>query len=198
MNLELLVGLEDGGHEKVQQGPQLGEAVLQGRACQQQAAAAREAQKRLPTTALEVLDVVGLVQNEVAPALAPENEIVLRESAQGISTNEARMNWKAPTKHHGFAYLHCKIVARDANVKAVWLGPALALHPSFLDRPVVREHLERRAPLLELHLQLASGNKRHRTSQLSITLVGTMIKCGPQLFSSQAWLSSNVARRGTK
>ncbi len=55
-------------HEEVHQGPQLHQRVLQRGAREQQPAPRRKRKQRLPTLRFEVLDVVGLVQDEVVPA----------------------------------------------------------------------------------------------------------------------------------
>jgi hypothetical protein len=44
------------------------------------------------------------------------------------------------------------VVARDADVEGVRAAPALAQRAAAIDRAMIREHLEGRAPLLELHL----------------------------------------------
>ena len=59
--------LEDIGHEEVHEGPQLHEVVLQRRAGEQEAPPAAEVEQQLPPLALEVLDVLRLVEDEVVP-----------------------------------------------------------------------------------------------------------------------------------
>mmetsp|Transcript_9327 Transcript_9327/g.34919 ORF Transcript_9327/g.34919 Transcript_9327/m.34919 type:complete len:242 (-) Transcript_9327:2654-3379(-) len=63
---------EDVGHQKMHQSPKLHQRVLQGRASQQESPLRVEADQRVPPLALEVLDVVGLVQDEVVPLLPPK------------------------------------------------------------------------------------------------------------------------------
>ena len=58
----------------------------------------------LPALRLEVLDVLRLVEDKVAPLLAPESLVVLDD----------------------------ELVGRDADVEGVGLGPALALGPPLL------------------------------------------------------------------
>ena len=59
--------LEDVGHEEVHEGPQLHEVVLQRCAGEQEAPPAAEVEQELPPLALEVLDVLRLVEDEVVP-----------------------------------------------------------------------------------------------------------------------------------
>ena len=130
--LELCVGLEDLRHQEMHQRPQLHEVVLQRGASEKQAAPTGEAEQRLPSLGLKVLDLVRLVQDHVLPLL--------------------------PTKR--LMVLHSKLVARDTNVEDTILGPPLALLLAFLDRSVVRQDFERGAELLELNLPVEHDARR--------------------------------------
>lgn len=61
----------------MEKGPKLKKCVLQGRPRQQQSSLSVETDQCLPPLALEVLDVLGFVENEVIPTLALECEGVL-------------------------------------------------------------------------------------------------------------------------
>ena len=74
--LELVVAVKQCGHDEVQQTPELGHGVLNGRAGQQQPAPALELQQHLPALAGGRLDSLGLVQHEVHPGLAGEVLVV--------------------------------------------------------------------------------------------------------------------------
>lgn len=67
MHTRTTVPSEDVGHEEMHQRPQLHQAVLQRGAREQQPPLRVESQERLPPLALEVLDVLGLVQDEMVP-----------------------------------------------------------------------------------------------------------------------------------
>lgn len=54
------MGREDSWHEKVHEGPQFHQVVLERGAGQQQAALAVEVKQSLPPLALEILDVLSL------------------------------------------------------------------------------------------------------------------------------------------
>ena len=88
---------------------------LQWRAGQQEAPPAAEVEQELPALALEVLDVLRLVEDEVVPLLAPEARLVLDD----------------------------ELVRGDANVEGVRLRPAHPLHAPLLLGAVVRQHLEK-------------------------------------------------------
>lgn len=55
------------------QGPQFHEIILQRRSGQEQSPPGIEVQQDLPLLRLEILDIVGLVQNQIAPVFAPED-----------------------------------------------------------------------------------------------------------------------------
>lgn len=55
------------GHEEVHERPELHEAVLQRGTGEEEPPLGVERQERLPALALEILDVLGLVQDEVVP-----------------------------------------------------------------------------------------------------------------------------------
>jgi hypothetical protein len=122
--LELRVARKHLRHQEVHQRPQLHQVVLQGSARDQQAALGREPQQRLPPLRLPVLDHVRLVQDQVPPFLAPKHLGVLKSEG----------------------------VRGDAHVKAARARPPFALELALLGGAVIGEQLERRAPLLELHL----------------------------------------------
>ena len=106
---------------------------MKGGACQQQPAKAGEVQEQLPTLGLEVLNVLRLVEDEVLPLEPSEAAVILDD----------------------------QLVAGDANVKGILLGPTLSLHPPILLRAVVDEHLEGGAPLLDLHLPVEHDRGGH-------------------------------------
>lgn len=75
--LELAVGREDVGHEEMHEGPELHQVVLERCAGEEETPLRLEIEETLPALRLEVLDVLGLVQNEVFPLLAAEGGVVL-------------------------------------------------------------------------------------------------------------------------
>ena len=131
--LELVVGLKDGRHEEVHQAPELHEAVLQRCPGQKDPVLGVEVQQGLPLQALPVLDQVRLVEDEEVPLLAAEHFRVRQDEG----------------------------VARDTHVETVGLGPPLPLGLALPGASVVGEDLERRAPLLELHLPVQHHGGRH-------------------------------------
>lgn len=58
---------KDVRHQEVHQGPQLHQAVLQRGSSEKEASLRVERQERLPPLALEVFDVLGLVQDKMVP-----------------------------------------------------------------------------------------------------------------------------------
>ncbi len=95
--LELAVGGEDVRHEEVHERPELHEVVLERGAGEEEAALGLEVEEGLPALGLEVLDVLGLVKDEVLPLLASEGGVVLDD----------------------------ELVAGDADVEGVGFCPAL-------------------------------------------------------------------------
>ena len=70
--VELVVRVEEGRHDKVQQRPQLGHGVLYGRAAEEEAVPAAELKQHLPPLRGRGLDGLGLVQHQVLPPDAVE------------------------------------------------------------------------------------------------------------------------------
>lgn len=93
--------------------PQLHHVILQGCSRQEQPPPRVESEEGLPALTLEILDVLGLVQNHVIPLFASEDKVVLNH----------------------------QLVRRDAHMERVIFAPALALELTFLLCPEVSEDL---------------------------------------------------------
>ena len=115
------------------QRPELHQVVLERRAGDEQPTLRVEVEHRLPALTLEVFDVMGLVENEVAPLLPPEDVLIL---------------------HH-------QLIARDADVEGVLLRPPETLLLPLLLAPIVRHNLECRRPFFELNLPVEHHRCRH-------------------------------------
>lgn len=129
--VEVVEGVEDLGHEKVKQRPQLGQVVLQGCAGEQQPAVGLEVEQDLPALRLEVLNVLSLVQDHVVPFLASEYRVVG----------------------------HSDLVAGNADMETVEFRPALPLLLALFGRPEVGHDLEGRTPALELDLPVHQNGR---------------------------------------
>ena len=131
-----------------------------------------EVNERLPPLRLEVLDVLRLVQNKIVPLLPPERERVL----------------------------HRKLVTRDANVEGVELRPARPQLLPVLRAAVVRQNLEGRAKLLDLHLPVHEARRRHDDQvRAPNTLVGGEVsEHRNRLHASERVLTDDGAQRVNK
>jgi hypothetical protein len=63
----------------VKQGPQLHHIILQRRSSQQKPSLTGKLQQHLPTLGAEILDMLGLVKDQIVPLLATEYELVLND-----------------------------------------------------------------------------------------------------------------------
>ena len=131
--LEILLAAEDLRHQEMHQRPQLHHIVLQRGSCQEQPPSGVESEQSLPPLALEIFDVLSLIQNHVIPLFAPKDKMVLNH----------------------------QLVGRDAHMEGVVLTPALPLEFALLLSAEVRKNLETRAPSLELHLPVDHDRRRH-------------------------------------
>ena len=61
--LELVVGVKEGGHDEMEQGPELGHGVLYGGTGEKKTAAALELEQHFPALAAGRLDRLGFIQN---------------------------------------------------------------------------------------------------------------------------------------
>src|SRR5512140_2614161 len=95
-----------------------------------------EPEQSLPSLGLEVLDVVGLVEDHVMPPPSPEYLLVLEDH----------------------------LIGGDADIPHVVVRPALPFSLALLLVAVVSKDLEARAPFLELHLpvQHDAGRDDHQ------------------------------------
>lgn len=82
-----LRGVEDAGQHKVEQGPQLPQAVLDGRPCQQDPVSKMEAAQNLSQPALGVLQAMALIHNQKIP-LYLQHMLKLLLVLQIIHTNK--------------------------------------------------------------------------------------------------------------
>ena len=123
---EVAVRGEDARHEEVHEGPELHEAVLERGAGEEEAALRVEVEQRLPPLRLEVLDVLGLVEHEVLPLLAAEGGVVLDD----------------------------ELVAGDADVEGVGLGPALSISREISRSLLELKLFERLLPNISDYLKL--------------------------------------------
>lgn len=112
------------GHEEVEQTPQLHQVVLQWCTRQEQAMLRFEAEESLPSLTAEIFDVVRLVENHVAPVLAPEDVLVGEHD----------------------------LIAGNAHLPMVFCVPAHALLLTLLLVAVVGQNLHAGQKLFELHL----------------------------------------------
>ena len=131
--LEVLLAAEDVRHEEVHEGPKLHHVVLKRRPCQQQSSLGVESKQGLPPLALEVLNILGLIEDHVIPLLPSECEVILNH----------------------------QLIRRDAHVKRVLFAPPMPLDLPLLLRAEVCEYLQCRAPLLELHLPIDNNGSGH-------------------------------------
>lgn len=96
-------------HQEVHQGPKLHDVILKRGSCQQKSSFRVESQKGLPSLALEILDVLGLVQDHIIPLFPSEGKVILDN----------------------------KLVRCDADVERVFLTPPVSLNFSFFLRTEV-------------------------------------------------------------
>lgn len=66
-------------HQEMHKRPELHDVILQWSSRQQQPPVRVESEQGLPSLRLEVLNVLGLVQNHVIPFLAPERKMILND-----------------------------------------------------------------------------------------------------------------------
>eukprot|EP01136_Pigoraptor_vietnamica_P043776 Opistho-1_new@19633 len=141
--VELLVRVKQTRHDKVQQRPQLGHAVLDWRAGEQQAIAAIEVEQRLPAGARAALDCLRLVEDHVLPADALKILLV---------------------RDH-------QLIARDQDVEGgvarveLFLVPVLAKYLALAYVAPVRQHLESRGELLKLLLPVVQRRRRRHDKE---------------------------------
>ena len=76
---KVLLVAEDLRHQEVHERPELHHIILQGCASQQKSTLGVEAKECLPALRLEILDVLGLVEDHVVPLLAAEGEVILND-----------------------------------------------------------------------------------------------------------------------
>lgn len=106
---------------------------MKGGACQKETSPGVEPEQGLPPLALEVLDILGLIKHHVVPLLASEHKVVLDD----------------------------QLVRRDANMERVVFAPALPLLFALFLASKIGEHLQRRAPSLELHFPVDHNGRGH-------------------------------------
>lgn len=85
--------LEDLRHQKVHQRPELHQRVLERRAGEKEPALRVEVEQRLPPLGSEVLDILGLVQDEVLPLFAAESDLVLNNNLVGSDAHVERVGF---------------------------------------------------------------------------------------------------------
>lgn len=127
------------GHQEVQQTPQFHQIVLQRRTGEKQTPLCLETKESLPSLTAEVLDIVGLVQDHIYPAL-PSKDVLIG-------------------KHD--------LVRCDAHLPSMLGMPTNPLLLPLLLVAVVGEDLKTGKELLELHLPIEDDRSRNDNEVLT-------------------------------